>query len=241
MEAPTSLTHAEQRRHHAERDPHVRGRWLSDLVLGAQDGIVNTLGVVLGVASATSETRIILATGMAAAVAESMSMAAVAYTSSIARGDLYRAERAREYRHVEHTPDVERDEVRAMFASKGFEGELLDRAVETVCSNRDTWVAMMMAEEHALTEIDRRSSLRSSAVVGGASLVASIVPVLPFVQPHARLGIAVALALGVLVLLGLGAFKARITTGSRTRSAIELAAIGMASAFAGYAVGAVLS
>lgn len=236
-----TLSPAEQRLHHAESDPHVRGRWLSDLVLGAQDGIVNTLGVVLGVASATSETRIILATGMAAAVAESMSMAAVAYTSSLARGDLYRAEREREYRHVEHAPDVEREEVRAMFAGKGFEGELLERAVETVCSNRDAWVAMMMSEEHALTDIDRPASMRSSMVVGGASLIASILPVLPFVQPHPRLGIAAAVVIGALLLLGLGVFKARITTGSRIRSALELAAIGMASAFAGYVVGALFS
>jgi VIT1/CCC1 family predicted Fe2+/Mn2+ transporter len=109
---PVNLDLAEQRRHHAVRDPHVGGRWLSDLVLGAQDGVVNTLGVVLGVASATSDARIVLATGLAAAAAESISMAAVAYTSSVARGDLYRAERAREYRHLDAAPLVERAEVR---------------------------------------------------------------------------------------------------------------------------------
>jgi VIT1/CCC1 family predicted Fe2+/Mn2+ transporter len=231
----------DQRRYHAERDPHVRGRWLSDLVLGAQDGIVNTLGVILGVASATSETRVILATGMAAAVAESISMAAVAYTSSLARGDLYRAEREREYRHIERTPDVEREEIRALFREKGFEGELLERAVETICSNRDTWVSVMMAEEHALSEVDRKASLRSAAVVGGASIVASVPPVLPFLALSAGAGIAFGLAIGVALLLALGALKARLTTGSPARSAVALAAIGVSSAFAGYVVGALFA
>lgn len=235
------LSPAEQRRHHAADDPHVRGRWLSDLVLGAQDGIVNTLGVLLGVASATPDPKIIVATGMAAAVAESISMAAVAYTSSLARGELYRSERAREYRHVERFPIVEREEVRAIFARRGFSGELLDRAVDTVCEDRDRWVAIMMAEEHALTDVDRRASLRSSAVVGASSLVASVMPVFAFAVARGALAIGFALAIGLVLLLSLGAFKARLTTGSKTRSAAALAAIGLASALAGYAVGAVLA
>jgi len=237
--APLSL--AEQRRYHAERDPHVRGRWLSDLVLGAQDGIVNTLGVILGVASATSETRVILATGMAAAVAESISMAAVAYTSSVARGDLYRAEREREYRHIERTPDVEREEIRTLFRERGFEGDLLERAVDTICSDRDRWVSVMMAEEHALSEVDRRASLRSALVVGVASIVGSIAPVLPFLALPAGAGLVLALSIGTALLLTLGALEAKLTTGRPARSALSLAAIGVASAFAGYVVGALFA
>lgn len=228
--------------HHDRADPHVRGRWLSDLVLGAQDGIVNTLGVLLGVFSASHDMRVILATGMAAAAAESISMAAVAYTSSLARGDLYRAEREREYRHIDAAPSVEREEIRSMFAAKGFEGELLERAVETVCSRRETWVSMMMAEEHGLTEVDRAASLRSSLIVGLSSLVASVLPVLAFIPSWSRsVSLGVALMVGTLELLVLGAFKAHITTGGRARSGIALAAIGMASALAGYVVGALFS
>lgn len=233
-----NLDLAEQRRHHAERDPHVAGRWLSDLVLGAQDGTVNTLGVVLGVSSATSDARIVLATGLAAAAAQAISMAAVAYTSSAARGDLFRAERAREYRHLETVPLVERQEVRALFQNRGFTGELLERAVDTVCSDRDAWVSMMMTEEHALADVDRQASLRSAAVVGIASAVASALPVLPFAVVSGAPAIAIALLFGVASLLALGAFKAKVTTGSPARSGLVLAGIGLASALAGYAVGA---
>ncbi len=235
----STMSHAEQHRHHSNGDPHIRGRWLSDLILGAQDGVVNTLGVVLGVASATPDTRIILATGLAAAFAESISMAAVAYTSSVARGDLYRAERAREYRHVIETPDVEREEVRALFVAKGFEGELLERAVSTVCANEDAWVSMMMSEEHALADVDSKSSVQSSAVVGGASLVASIAPVLPFALLSGRSGIGLSLLMGLALLFLLGVVKARLTTGSQARSGLVLAVIGGVSAAAGYVVGAI--
>ena len=239
--AARPLTPDEQRRHHAVRDPHVRSRWLGDVVLGAQDGLVNTLGVVLGVAAASADARIVFAAGMAAGLAESLSMAAVGYTSSVARGDLFRSERAREYRHVDLTPDIERDEVRELYARKGFEGELLDRVVDTICADKHVWVALMMAEEHELLPVDRRASLRAAAVIGFSALIGSILPVVPFALLGLRASVVAALALGAVLLFGLGAFKATVTTGGRVKSGSELALIGMACAILGYVVGALLA
>lgn len=231
------LSTDQQRRHHRDADPHVRARWLSDVILGAQDGLVNTLGVVLGVAAASADARIVFASGMAAGIAESLSMAAVGYTSSVARGDLFRSERAREYRHVETTPDVEREEVRALYVRKGFEGELLERVVATICANKDVWVAVMMAEEHELLPVDARASLRSAIIVGVSAFAGSVLPVLPFALLGLRASVVVALGLGAALLFALGAYKAKVTAGRRARSGTELAVIGMASAVAGYAIG----
>ena len=231
----------QQQRHHAETDPHVKGRWLTDVVLGAQDGLVNTLGLVLGVAAASADARVVFAAGMAAGIAESLSMGAVGYTSSVARGELFHSERAREYRHLEHAPDIEREEIRALFATKGFEGELLERVVATICGNKDVWVALMMAEEHELLPVDRRASLRSAGIIGVAALVGSIVPVVPFAVFGLRVSVVVAVGLGAALLFALGAFKASVTSGRKTKSGIELALIGMACAIAGYVVGSVLA
>lgn len=65
---------------------------LKDIILGGQDGLVNVLGLVLGVAGATNDTRIILISGLAGTFAESISMGAVAYTSSKAARDYYLSE-----------------------------------------------------------------------------------------------------------------------------------------------------
>jgi predicted membrane protein (TIGR00267 family) len=241
MQTLSPLTSEEQRRYHDERDPHVRGRWLSDVVLGAQDGLVNTLGVVLGVAAASADARIVFAAGMAAGIAEALSMGAVGYTSSVARGDLFRSEREREYRHVETMPVVEREEIRAIYMRKGFQGELLERVVETICANKDVWVAVMMAEEHELTPIDRRSSLRSAGIIGISALAGSVVPVLPFGLLSIGRSVVAALVLGAVLLFALGAYKASVTTGQRVRSGAELAVIGMASAVAGYVIGYLLA
>src|SRR4051794_10132471 len=101
--------------HHTRVDPHRHGSQLSDVILGGQDGLVNVLGVILGVAAASADARIVLAAGVAAALAESVSMAAVAYTSRRADQALYESEVARERRHLDAVPALEAEEVRAMY------------------------------------------------------------------------------------------------------------------------------
>jgi VIT1/CCC1 family predicted Fe2+/Mn2+ transporter len=224
--------------HHTRVDPHGRGRAISDLILGAQDGVVNVLGVLLGVSAASGSSRLAVAAAMAAAFAESLSMGAVAYTSSVADNDVYRAERAREYRHLQVVPALERSEVRELYRRKGFDGELLERIVETITANPDAWVAVMMAEEHGLAPVTRRHSLRSALVVFVASLAGSLLPVMPFLALPLRVAIPGASVLAIAVLFGIGAYKAKTTVGRPFRAGVAIAAIGMASALAGWAIGA---
>ena len=170
-----TLTHVNvperELRYHAKIDPHRRGSSLADVILGGQDGLVNVLGVILGVAAATANGRIVLAAGFASTLAGAVSMAAVAYSSRLAESARYESERAREYRHVRAVPTLERAEIRAMYARKGFDGPLLDRIVETITANEDVWVAVMMSEEHKLAPIGRLAALRGALVVGAACFV----------------------------------------------------------------------
>src|SRR6266545_2731275 len=109
----------EQVRLHDHRDPHRHESRLSDVILGGQDGLVNVLGVILGVAAATNDPRIVVAAGMAATFAESLSMGAVAYTSTQADRALYESEMEREHRHIRLVPALERDEIRDIYRGKG--------------------------------------------------------------------------------------------------------------------------
>jgi predicted membrane protein (TIGR00267 family) len=209
-------------------------------VLGGQDGVVNVLGMVLGVVAATGSARVVLVAGLAAGLSNSVSMAAVAYTSTRAAGDLFRSERAREYRHIEATPQLERDEIRDIYGRKGFGGELLERIVETITSHKDVWVAIMMMEEHHLTDVDRTKSFRSAAIVGASALVGSLLPLSPFLMLPVASTAWSAVALAAAALFALGVYKAKVTVGHPVKSGLELAAIGIASALIGYAVGALL-
>jgi vacuolar iron transporter family protein len=226
--------------HHNHTDPHKRGSGLSDFILGAQDGLVNVLGVVLGIAAATNDVRVVLVAGLATTFAESISMGAVAYTTTLADADLYQSEREREYRHIHEAPNLETKEIRDIYESKGFHGDLLDRIVKTITANKDVWVAVMMAEEHQLSPVDRKTALRAAWVVGLSAIIGSLVPIAPFVFLPVSTSMWMSVLFTALVLFGIGAYKARMTVGRPMRSGLEMTVIGIVSAMAGYLVGVLL-
>lgn len=232
--------HSRESHHHNTADPHRQNFALSDVILGGQDGLVNVLGVILGVAAATGDAYIVIVAGLAATFAESVSMGAVAYTSTLADADFYESEREREYRHIKEVPNLERQEIRELYADKGFEGELLERIVDTITANQDIWVAVMMAEEHQLIPTNRRNALRSALIVGLAAIIGSLIPLAPFVFLPVTSGMIMSIIVAALVLFIVGAFKARMTIGHPGKSGLEMAIIGTVSALVGYAVGAIL-
>ena len=235
-----SEIHPDEIDHHNAKDPHQQASALSDIILGGQDGLVNVLGVILGVAAATGDTYVIMVAGLAATFAESVSMAAVAYTSTLADADYYESEREREYRHIQEVPNLEKEEIRAIYRAKGFSGELLERIANTITASPDVWVAVMMSEELQLQPVDRKTALRSAIIVGIAAMIGSLIPLVPFIFLPVSTSILVAIGLSALVLFVVGAIKARMTVGHPGKSGLEMAVIGTVSALVGYAVGALL-
>lgn len=227
-------------RYHLLSDPHRQASGLSDIILGGQDGLVNVLGVILGVAAATSDVRIVLVAGLAATFAESVSMGAVAYTSTLADADYYEAERAREFRHITQVPHLEKNEIREIYARKGFEGDLLNRIVEVITANEEVWVTVMMSEEHQISPIDRRQAIKSALVVGFSAIVGSLIPLTPFTFLPVGHSMWAAVLVTALVLFGVGAYKAHTMVGHPGKSGLEMAVIGTLSALVGYGVGALL-
>jgi VIT1/CCC1 family predicted Fe2+/Mn2+ transporter len=227
----------EQVRLHDHHDPHRHESRLSDVILGGQDGLVNVLGVILGVAAATQDARIVIAAGLAATFAESISMGAVAYTSTLAENDLYLSEKEREHRHIHLAPDVEIEEIRDIYRNKGFEGETLDKIVEVITSNPDVWVNVMMSEEFQMTPPEKSKALRSAIIVGFAALAGSVIPLFPFFFWNISLSIWFSIVIAALTLFIVGAYKARVTIGRPFHSGLQMAAIGTISALAGYVVG----
>ncbi len=227
-------------RHHTHGDPHRRASSLSDIILGGQDGLVNVLGVILGVAAATDDPWIVIVAGLAATFAESVSMGAVAYTSTLADADFYESERKREYRHIQEVPHLERKEIREIYQNKGFSGDLLERIVETITGNEDVWVAVMMAEEHQLSPVNRQQALRSAVIVGVAAIIGSLIPLAPypFLPIHTSMWVSILMA--AIVLFVVGVYKARVTVGRPLKSGLEMALIGTISAMVGYLVGLLL-
>jgi vacuolar iron transporter family protein len=220
-------------------EAHVRPTLLSDFILGSQDGLVNVLGILLGLVIATSDVRIIYIAAFAALAAESISMGAVAYTSTRARRQLYLAEQAREIAEMRDVPDVEREEVRVIFRDWGYSGDELEEMVRKIEAKPKAMLDLMMAFELRLAPVDEKQPMHSGLIVLAATVVGSFIPLVPFlVLPHMLNVAAVAsvIASGGM-LYAVGWYEARTTLGVTWRSGVRMLAIGLAAGLGGFAIG----
>ncbi|MDD5340381.1 MAG: VIT1/CCC1 transporter family protein [Candidatus ainarchaeum sp.] len=214
------------------------GRIFRNVILGGQDGVVNVLGIVLGVATATNSTYIVLLAGLAATFAESISMAAVAYTSTRAEIEHYESEVRRELKEIDEIPDRERKEIEDIYREKGFSGKLLKQVVDKICSNRKVWLGTMMRDELGLENpSEGMSAFWQAVLVGGSAVVGSLVPIATFFFLPVGASIPIALAASLAVLFVVGAYKSRMTSGKWLKGGLELMLIGGAAAVAGWLVG----
>ncbi len=219
----------------------MKGTALRNIILGGQDGVVNVLGLVLGVATATADSRLVLISGLSATFAESISMAAVAYTSTKATRDYYKSELEKEKREIREIPGSEKKEIFNIFRRKGFRGRVLSSIVSTITRKKRLWLKTMMREELKL-EDGKENPGMDAFVVGTASLVGSLVPLVPFFLGMPALDaryLTVGLCTAVLFFTGL--MKAKATIGSPFRAGMEMSAIGILSAVAGHLIGLLLA
>ena len=122
---------------HDEVDPSEGGRlnWLRAAVLGANDGIVSTAGVVMGLAGATTDHNAILVAGTAALVAGAISMAAGEYVSVSTQRDSEKAVLALEAEELRRMPETELAELAKMYEKKGLEPELAEKVAEQLTAH----------------------------------------------------------------------------------------------------------
>jgi vacuolar iron transporter family protein len=220
-----------------EHHPHATA--LSDFILGSQDGLVNVLGILLGLVVSTSDVRIIYIAALAALAAESISMGAVAYTSTRARRLLYLSEEKRELAEMRDLPDIEREEVRVIFRDWGYEGEELEELVRKIESKPRAMLDLMMAFELHLAPVAEDQPLQSGLIVLGATVVGSFIPLIPFFVLPTMLHLAAVISViasGVM-LFAVGWYEARTTLGVTWRSGLRMVVIGLAAGLGGFAIG----
>lgn len=104
--------------------------WLRAAVLGANDGLLSTSSVIVGVAAATAESRQILISGIAALVAGALSMAAGEYVSVSSQSDAETADLVREQRELLESPEDEQRELAAIYVGRGLTRELAQKVAE---------------------------------------------------------------------------------------------------------------
>lgn len=236
---PRHLEHGHQPLEIAKRlreGPRIS--YLRDWVYGGIDGTVTTFAVVAGVAGASLSTRALLILGAANLIADGFSMAAANYSGTKAEIEEYEQVRRMEERHVDVTPEGEREEIRQIFRAKGFKGKALESAVDVITEKRERWIETMMTEEHGLPPVSR-SPIKAGLVTFVAFGACGFVPLLPFVL-GAPASLSASTAAAALTFFSIGSFRSRWSPAPWWRTGLETFAIGMTAAALAYAAGALL-
>ena len=204
------------KRNNDSQEQHSRRNVLSDFILGCQDGLVNVLGIILGISAATRDIRLIFVATLAALGAESISMAAVAYTSTSARRRLYLSEVEREKREIRDVPDLEKNEVRDVLKQWGYKGKDLEDFVERITGNPKAWLEFMMSYELELAPVQIFEPRRSFVLVGASTVVGSLIPLFPFifVGSDVTTGAITSVVVSGIALFLIGWYAAKTTVGS---------------------------
>jgi len=221
-----------------------RVSYLRDFVYGAIDGAVTTFAVVAGVEGANLSANIVIILGVANLVADGFSMAVSNYLGTRAEAQQREQARREEQRQIERMPEGEREEIRQLYAAKGFHGHDLERAVAIITSDRDVWLETMMREELGYGT-DATNPLRAAASTLIAFIAVGFLPLGAFVYDYALPGDVASpftwsVVLTGLAFLAVGALKARVVDQPAWRSALETLAVGGAAAVLAYVLGAVL-
>lgn len=216
-----------------EAGPKVN--YLRDWIYGGIDGAVTTFAIVAGVVGAELSVGIVLVLGLANLFADGFSMAASNYSGTKAEHDDYERIKAIETRHIRQHPEGEREEVRQIYARKGFGGAELDRMVQLVTEREDVWLEVMLQEEYGISEVQRSPVLAALATFA-AFVICGFVPLVPFVLGLQASASAASIMTG-LVFLGIGAAKSIWSMQRWWVSALETFVIGMAAAGIAYGIG----
>ena len=211
-----------------------------EAIFGAQDGVTSILAVVITVATATNEQLTVLIAGLAAALAEVLSMGAGEYMSSKSQREIFLGQIEKERREVEERPGESEAEVAFMLEREGLPESAAKRVAAELARAPKVLLKTMVEKELGLTVDEGGSPLQGALILAGAFAVAALIPIGPFFFLPVSVALFVAVALSAVVMFGLGVAKSRLTGRSPIRSGLEIVALVFAASLGGWIFGSLL-
>ena len=222
---------------------HRLQNYLGEFVYGGIDGSITTFAVVAGASGANLESSIIIILGFANLIADGFAMSVGSYLSTKSQKESYQKHKSIEYWEVDNIPAAEREEIKEIYAAKGFEGELLEKVVDVITQDKDRWVDVMMKEELEMAEEDK-SPIKMGAVTFGSFVLLGFIPLLVYVIDfftplNQNLFLTSSILTGF-CFLGIGFLKSAVNNTSKIKSIAETIILGGAAATLSYFVGDLL-
>ena len=219
----------------------VGGNALRAAVLGANDGLVSNLSLVMGVAGATASRTAILIAGLAGLLAGSISMALGEWISVKSSRELYESKLAGEREELRAFPDEEREELVLIYRSKGIPTELAEELATTIMKNEELALDTMAREELGIDPEELGGSAWEAAIASFFLFAfGAIIPVIPYFFSEGPTAVAISVVVSAVGLFVIGAGISLMTGRSVWFSGLRQMAFGLAAAAITFGIGSLL-
>ncbi|MDE1193561.1 MAG: VIT1/CCC1 transporter family protein [Arachidicoccus sp.] len=217
-------------------------QFIGDIIIGLSDGLTVPFALAAGLSGAVAHNNIIITAGIAELVAGSISMGLGGYLAGKTEQEHYASEYKRENDEVDKVPDVEKEEVKQVFAEYGISKKLQDEFADELSKNKERWVDFMMRFELGMQKPDERIATKSALTIGLSYLVGGMVPLLPyFITDKPLTGLKWSVVTTLLFLFLFGYVKTKFTGQSPFKGAVKTVFIGVIAAFAAYYIAKIVS
>jgi len=218
-------------------------RWLSqirEVVFGAQDGLVSTVGFVAGVHGATADNRLVLLAGIVQMIAGAFSMAAGAYLSTKAEREVVEGQIRAEHARYADEPYLAQEALLTALEADGLSRDKAYGIVKLISAERETFLKTFREKVLGVGEAQERVPLPAALLMGVSFAIGASVPLAPYLLLGGYRALGAAVSLTAVALFGIGVAKAVFTGTHRLVSGLEFLGVATGAAAVGYVLGLLL-
>lgn len=228
---------------HLEDVYHQRtgGKYLSDMVFGANDGIVTTFAVVAGSTGAGLSSGVVIILGFANLLADGLSMGIGNYLGQKSESEYQKAQLNKELEEIKYVPEVEEYETRKILESHGYKGETLEKVYKVITSSDENWARWMLRDELGILETDNENPARHGLATFIAFVIAGLIPLIPYLLnlPKNLLFPLASIATAITLFVS-GALRSKVYPKPWYKTGLEMLFVGSIAAVSAYAIGVFL-
>jgi vacuolar iron transporter family protein len=239
--AQDSAQHAEQlgKMTNSSPEPWHRtssGGLLRNVVYGFNDGLTANFGLLAGMIGAGAQPHIIVLSGIAGTLADALSMGSSGYLAAKSEKEVYEKERKMEADEIRLMPELETEELAAIYETKGIESEKALSMAKEVMANPDRALEEKVKEELGIGA-STISPFKEAWVTGLATAIGAVIPVLPFFFSSGTVAMWLSFGIAMIAHFGVGAARSFFTGKSLWKSGWEMFIVGFGVAAVGYLIG----
>jgi len=222
----------------SREEEHIEGgSRIRSIILGLNDGLISTFTLLVGIAAATlaQGNAIVILAGIAAMVSGAISMGLGEYVSSKSEYNYIKNEMKKEAAEIELFPDEEKLEVRDMFEEMGLKGDTLNTCVDTITSNKETWLNFLLKSELGLEEPE--NPVLGAILTFFSFIFGAFIPLFPYFLNLGMISLIISSVISFSMLAIVGSLKTKITGETRWKGALEMIIIGTIAFICSYSIG----